>query len=341
MVDVTLKIIPKSGGVGDIKLFLNGSSVKVDNGRGLKRKQQGNVIYKTYTIKLTSGKNTIKAMVYNKDNTMNSMEVFHEIVASFKTTSKPNLYAMVIGIDKYRNSKLNLRYAVSDATLFAKTLKNSSKGLFGNVEIKLLTSKKDTSKEHILKTLKSYQNLNPNDLFVYYVASHGTVDDGEYFMITSSVGSTSTRKLKQTAIMQDELKTLLSNIPTTKKMIVFDTCNSGKMGDILQVALQTRGMSEDVAMKVLSRAVGSTIISASTSTQEALEGYKGHGLFTYVLSQGLDGKADSDNDGFIKTRELSNYVEDEVPELADKVFGREQFPTISPTGQAFPIGKVK
>ena len=57
----------------------------------------------------------------------------------------------------------------------------------------------------------------------------------------------------------------------------------------------TRGMSEDTAMKVLSRAVGSTILSASTSIQEALEGYNGHGLFTYVLTEGLSGKADKGN----------------------------------------------
>lgn len=103
----------------------------------------------------------------------------------------------------------------------------------------------------------------------------------------------------------------------------------------------TRGMSEDTAIKVLSRAVGSTILSASTSAQEALEGYKGHGIFTYVLSEGLKGKADLDKDGFIKTTELANYVDDEVPLLAEKVFKRAQYPTVSQSKMAFPIGKVK
>ena len=112
------------------------------------------------------------------------------------------------------------------------------------------------------------------------------------------------------------------------------------MGTSLQVATLTRGLSETTAMKLLSRAVGSTVISASSSTQEALEGYKGHGLFTYVLSQGITGKADANRDGFVKTWELADYVEDEVTEIAEKEFQRAQYPTTTPTGDAFPIGRV-
>ena len=113
------------------------------------------------------------------------------------------------------------------------------------------------------------------------------------------------------------------------------------MGDAIQTAMLTRGMSEDTAMKVLSRAVGSTILMATTSVQEALEGYNGHGVFTFVVSEGLSGKADSDKDGFIKTTELANYIDDEVPLLAERVFKKAQYPTVSPSGMAFPIGKVK
>ncbi|GER92386.1 hypothetical protein A45J_0101 [hot springs metagenome] len=87
--------------------------------------------------------------------------------------------------------------------------------------------------------------------------------------------------------------------------------------------------------------MGSTIISASTSLQEALEGYQGHGLFTYVLAEGLRGKADTDRDGFIKTFELATYVDSEVPALAERVFKRDQYPTATPTGQAFPVGRIR
>jgi len=43
-------------------------------------------------------------------------------------------------------------------------------------------------------------------------------------------------------------------------------------------------------LKILSRAVGTTVLAANTSTQQALESYEDHGLFTYVVAQGLMGK---------------------------------------------------
>ena len=134
---------------------------------------------------------------------------------------------------------------------------------------------------------------------------------------------------------------MISNIPASKKLVVLDTCSAGQLGDAIQVAMLTRGMSDDTAMKVLSRAVGSTVLSAATSVQEALEGYKDHGLFTYVIAEGLNGAADADRDGFVKTLELADYVDNQVPELADKVFQHKQYPIVSPTGQGFPLVRVR
>jgi len=339
---ITLKITDAGGGIGDIRLYLNGSAVMLDSTRGVKVVASNqNEIQKTYKLKLSSGVNIIRAIAFNADNTMQSTDAIYEIVASFKAIGKPSLYALVIGINEYKNPKLQLNYAVADATLFANTLKKGASALFDKVEVKKLSSKEETTRENILKELKAMQSLNPDDLFVLYVASHGTVDDGEYFLITSNVGSTRTERLKTDAIGQSVLKELISNIPSTKKLIIIDTCNAGALGEAIQVAMLTRGMSEDTAMKILSRAVGSTILSAATSMQEALEGYQGHGLFTYVLTEGLKGKADKGNTGYVRTTELADYVDNEVPTLAEKIFKKAQYPTISISGQAFPIGKVK
>ena len=339
---ITLKITDAGGGIGDIRLYLNGSAVMLDSTRGVKIVSSNqSEIQKTYKLKLSSGLNSIRAIAFNADNTMQSTDAIYEITASFKAIGKPSLYTLVIGINEYKNPKLQLNYAVADATLFANTLKKGAAALFEKVEVKTLSSQEETTRENILKELKAMQSLNPDDLFVLYVASHGTVDDGEYFLITSNVGSTRTERLKTDAIGQSVFKELISNIPATKKLIIIDTCNAGALGEAIQVAMLTRGMSEDTAMKILSRAVGSTILSASTSMQEALEGYQGHGLFTYVLTEGLKGKADKGNTGYVRTTELADYVDNEVPTLAEKIFKKAQYPTISISGQAFPIGKVR
>lgn len=340
-VTVTLSLSDSGGGIGDIRLYLNGTAVVMDSRAVSIRPKSGAAIEKTYPLKLANGKNIIKAVAFNSDNSMQSNEAVLEVTATFAQAAKHSLSALVIGINDFKNPKLKLQYPAADAKLFADTLTGVSEGLFDRVTVKILMTTEETTQEAILREIKTFQSLRPDDLFVFYIASHGTVDEGEYYLITSNVGSLRTEKLKTDAISQHQLKDAIANIPATKKLILIDTCNAGALGEAIQVAMLTRGMSEDTALKILSRAVGSTILSASTSLQEALEGYQGHGLFTYVLAEGLKGKADKGKTGYIKTTELADYVDTEVPALAEKIFKRAQYPTISISGQAFPIGKVK
>lgn len=340
-VTVRLQLTDQGGGIGDVRLYLNGTAVVMDSRAVQIREKVGQPILKTYDLKLVNGNNLIKALVMNGDNSMQSNEATLEVTASFASSGKPSLTALVIGINEFKNPKLKLQYSTADADLFAATLQGASEGLFDRVTIKKMTRPEETTSESILREIKALQSLRPDDLFVFYIASHGTVDEGEYFLITSNVGSLRTEKLKTDAISQHMLKDAIANIPATKKLIIIDTCNAGALGEAIQVAMLTRGMSEDTALKILSRAVGSTILSASTSVQEALEGYQGHGLFTFVLTEGLKGKADKGKTGYIKTTDLADFVDNEVPILAEKVFKRAQYPTISISGQAFPIGKVR
>ena len=340
--EITLKLSDTGGGIGDVRIYLDGSAVMTDNTRGLKvvAKESQPTATRGYKIRLARGENVIRAVAFNADNSMQSNPAEQIVTASFTPSSKPTLHALVIGINEYKNPKLRLQYAVPDAELFGETLKRGATDLFGRLNLVRLTTPEQTTSENISNELKKMRSINPEDLFILFVASHGTVDDGEYFLITSNVGSTSTAKLRTDALSQDTLKEMIANIPATKKVIMLDTCNAGQLGEAIQVALLTRGMSEDTAFKILSRAVGSTVLSSATSTQEALEGYQGHGLFTWVLAQGMMGKADKGKSGYVKTTDLVDYVENEVPEIAENHFKRKQYPTTSVSGQGFPIGRV-
>ena len=339
---VKVKVADAGGGIGDVRLYLNGSAVVLDRTRNLAvAAVQGKAQVFSYKVRLVSGKNALRAIAFNAENSMQSTDATHEIEARI-TAKKPSLHALVIGIQDYENPKLTLKYPVADAKLMATTLRERAPGLFEGVNVVELTTKAQTTKDAITKTLKGMSGkVRPDDLFVFFVASHGTVDEGEYFLITSNVGATSTHLLKQTALSQDDLKALIANVPATKKLVLIDTCNAGKLGEAIQVAMLTRGMNEDTALKILSRAVGSTILSASNSVQEALEGYKNHGLFTWVVAEGLKGAADSDKDGYVKTHELVNYVDSQVPELAEQVFKHKQYPTTTLSGQGFPVVRVR
>jgi uncharacterized caspase-like protein len=135
------------------------------------------------------------------------------------------------------------------------------------------------------------------------------------------------------------LKEMFGNIPTTKKMFIFDTCNAGGLGGTLRSTVKTRGFSEKAAITTLNRAVGSISIFSSDKMQEAIDEYKNHGLFTYVLVDGLSGNADENKDSLIDATELFGYTSKHVPEIAEKEFGRAQYPTVDIKGQIFPVGK--
>lgn len=336
---VTLQVTDQGGGVGDVRLYRNGSAVLLEGARDLQVGQAGHRL--RYRMQLEAGANAIRAVAFNADNSMQSADATITVSASFPPR-RPRLYAVAVGIQDFRNPRLKLSYPVADARLFTETLRAQASALYESVHLTLLTTPEETSRDSLMKTLRALkEKVRPEDLFVFFVASHGTADAGEYFLITSNVGALSTERLKADALTQANLKELMANIPATKKLIIIDTCNAGALGDALQAAFLTRGMTDATAIKILGRAVGSTVLSASTSTQEALEGYQGHGLFTYVIAEGLAGKADSNKDGFVSTLELAAYVDERVPVLAEQVFKHAQYPVVSPSGQGFPLAKVR
>lgn len=340
-VAVSLQIEDKGGGIGDVRLYRNGTAVILENTRSMPApaESRGSRTLR-FEVPLEPGQNLIRAIAFNADNSMQSKDAQMEVQANI-ASRQPALHAIVIGIKDFANPRLALKYSVADAELFASTLEHKARGLYSSVHVTRLLKPAETTNTAIIEALRrARSDVGPEDLFVFYVASHGTVDDGQYLLITSNVGSTSTARLKQDALTQDSIKELISNIPASKKLVVLDTCSAGQLGDAIQVAMLTRGMSDDTAMKVLSRAVGSTVLSAATSVQEALEGYKDHGLFTYVIAAGLNGEADANKDGFVKTLELADYVDSQVPELAEAVFKHKQYPIVSPTGQGFPLVRL-
>jgi uncharacterized caspase-like protein len=71
----------------------------------------------------------------------------------------------------------------------------------------------------------------------------------------------------------------------------------------------------------------------------ALEGYEKHGVFTYALLQGLAGAADAEQRGYVSVKGLSAYVENEVPEITNKMAGYEQMPQSVLPAEDFPLAK--
>jgi WD40 repeat protein len=346
-VKITLNVKDNGGGIGNINIYLNGVQVANDTrGVSVKGKVSANEKLLDFNIPLGEGSNEIKVTALNANGSMESIPATINVISKAKPR-KPSLYAIVVGINEYKNKSISLKYAVSDAKAFAETLKTAAKPLFENVQIKLLTTLNETTKESIRNAFDAmWAKVRPNDLFVFYNASHGVIDvvdeAEQYYLLTSNVLLLSSRHIGKDALSQKELIQLIGIMPAQKKLIILDTCHAGKAGKEITIALlqQTRGLTESTAVKILQRAIGSAVFSASSETQQALEGYRGHWLFTYVLLEGLKGGADMDKDGYIKIGELQDYVEERVVNLSEQVFKRQQLPNIQ-TGVNFPLGKIR
>lgn len=351
IIEVKVETKDNGGGIGDIYLYVNDSIVSTDK-RAIKIKPKGNTKIMSFNVALSRGENRVKVVAYNYDNSMGSTPDFIKVTSDYKF-GIPNLYALVTGIDIYENNELNLRYAVADAKLFSKTLKQLSSHLFNDVKITFLSRPKETTKDAITKAFeKISHHMKAEDYFIFYGASHGYIAtfnnaDSKYFMIPSNVIFLDPVNLKKDAISQDELVNLVGNIPAQNKIIVLDTCHSGEAGRVVQIAMAkmqatyTRALSTATAMELLRIASGSSVFTASQSAEQAIEGYNGHGLFTYTIVEGLRGKANENGDEFITLNELKGYVEREVFIRSKKNFKRKQIPYINIGTLDWAIVKIR
>jgi len=337
--NVTVRLTDGGGGIGLVRLFVNGTAVVQDDVPALSPSLRGTAITRSYSLQLASGANSLRAVAFNADDSVQSNGATATIAVNLPPQARGTLHAVIVGIQEFpKRPQDNLQYSVADAQLFADTLKQYSSSLFDKLDIKLMTTAAETDKDHVVQALTAMQSVaSPDDEFVFYVASHGLVVEGEYYLITSNVSSPET--IETEAISKQQLAGLLANIPAAKKLVIIDTCHAQPVGDALQQALQSGGMTDSTATTILSRAIGSTVLAATTSDQEALEGYKDHGLFTRVLADGLGGEAAMK--GIVSNFSLADYVGAEVPPLAANIYMHDQTPTVSANGQRFPITEIK
>ena len=226
----------------------------------------------------------------------------------------------------------------------ADTLAKYSVPLFQDKpDIKLLTKPGETTRDNVVQTLKDMQaTVAAGDVFVFYAASHGVIADGEYFLITSDVESAAPDVLKKEALSQADLIGFIANIPAVKKLMFIDTCYAEALGSALDIAVRTGGMSVATAATQMARSIGVTVVAAANTNEEAIDDYKGHGLFTYVLADGLAGQADLFKQGVVTNDGIAAYVRNTIPSLARNLYRHQQIPVAEPDGgEPYPVTKVQ
>ena len=329
--DVTIEfsIENTGGGIGEVNLLLNGKNIRLCENVP---STSGQTLYFSHTVTLQNGKNTLELYAKNKAGKVESFRA-RKTLNWHGNTKKPSLYVLTVAVNQYRDRKLQLKYAVPDAKLITKGFSEQRKTLYQNIFTFNLFDE-DVTKDGLKASFEKLSTqVEADDVFVFYLAGHGmTYEDGDYYYIPSNFRFTSLEAIQEQGISRDDIIRFLSLIKAGKTLILMDTCNSGSFLDSGK-----RGMTEQTAVARLTRSTGQVTIVASSDTQVAMEGYEGHGIFTYILVEGLTGKADTDGDGFITLQELSSYVENEVPNRSRDKWGYEQIPMRDLRKQDFPI----
>ena len=341
-ITVRVTAIDAGGGINGVRLYASDKAIGEDV-RGLKASPKiGAVFVKDFWVHLSEGVNTLQATGFSRDRTESTPL---NLTVSFKSLSrnKPRLFVLAAGADIYRNSKYNLNFAVADVTGFSESLKLSAGKIFDKVIVRELLNNNLTA-VNLRNNLEAIQKqATPQDVFILFYAGHGiAIQEGEqnnfYFVLPGVTVMNDVDKLKSQAFSTSELRNLVGKISANKQMLLIDACNSGAFLENFAV----RGAAEENALAQLQRSAGIALFSASTDIQFANEVKElGHGLFTWALIQGIKGSALT-KDGKITASSLKAYIDDEVPRLAQKYRGSEQFPLAKVSGQDFPIGvKVK
>jgi len=354
-VSVKVRIADQGGGIGAVMLYRNGGSIPAPPAVADTGPMTRSI---TYNVQLAPGRNILRVAAWNAAGLQQSSEDAPQsydpcdfknlledkpsflacIQANFTppepSTPEPmgTLYAVVIGINDFPKSNgdfPHLKYAEGDAKLIADTLATYYKGVYKNVEIKLLNTEDETSKSYVENTLQSLQKevtaaeakdsgAGDRDTLVFFASSHGAFTDDEYYLMPSDVASDGTGAFKQdTAIIEGDLIKWIRNIPMHNKLVLLDTCHAQLSGDPSKIAVQTGGKDDWAFVRNLSKDMGWTVLGAATSDEEAYEDFNNHGFFSSAVNQGLSTQNGLLNGTTIVTNvTLEAFVLQDVPRIA-------------------------
>ena len=329
-IHITATVEDQGGGVGKIEWRIDGRTQALDNERGAQvlTADKDTAVTRSFTLK--PGRNVISITAYNAQELIASPpgEVIID-AAGISTGKRGMLYVLAIGVDKYADKSLRLGNAAADARALGKALTAVGQNVYDKVKVVSVLDQDVTDVVLDRAFTELASEIKPEDKFVFFIAGHGLTVDGKYYFLPQNFEPAAGDTYATKGINQDRWQEWFARIKARSSILLYDTCESGS------VARSASG-EKAAAMDRLTQAVGINVIAASDADQPAQEGYKGHGLFTWALLDGL-ANGDENKDSFIEIFELANHVGVTVPKISKEEFGFEQRPRAR-TLSNFPLG---
>ena len=355
---ITVSATAPADKVEEIRLFHNGKIVNLAI-RGLFVTDETSASEtKKYAINLLPGNNAFRALAINSQRTESKPDEMVVVYASNNNSPTPapsviinnsvvdaidknaTLHLMVVGIDKYQNKAMQLNYAMADARAFKSAIEKDAATVISNIKTYLVYDD-DANKAGITNAFSNVQkNAKLQDVFVFYYAGHGVISEKnkEFYLVPNDVTDlkNADAALQQNGIASKLLQQYAIDIPAQKQLFVLDACQSA--GAFEQLVATDAGQQKNIAN--VARSTGTHWIAASGSQQFANEfSALGHGAFTYVLLQALNGDAASNK--MITVNGLKYFLQVQVPALMKKYNGAAQLPSSYGFGNDFPVEVIK
>ena len=228
------------------------------------------------------------------------------------------LHMLTVGVSDYGQAAthLKLTFAAADATDVAAALLTTQTGLYAEVRTQRL-SNQDATRAGILRGLATMRQAlargEPgHDLAVVHFSGHGTLLDGEFYLLPHDVNAGDEVAIKATALPASDLRRELDGLAQYGRVLVLlDACRSGG------AMASGQALAVD-AMRLRAALVGPniTVLTSSSAAELSREDPQwGNGAFTKIVLEALSSRADANRNGLISISELTGYLTRHVPGL--------------------------
>jgi uncharacterized caspase-like protein len=289
--------------------------------KGTTRQSDANLEF-SERVPLREGSNEIAVTAFDQENLSTTRTVILT-----RVVDRGKIWAVVIGISRYKAVQ-SLKYADKDAQAFYEYLRQR----VGVPEDQMtLLANEQATLFNLKRTLGTdlRRNAGQMDTVIIYFAGHGAPEtdatsrdeDGvEKYLVPYDADP---NDLYTTGLPMRELETILQRLTSERVIIITDSCFSGATAGRTFATAGRRAITSDAFLTRIAKARGRVVLTASRASEISEErDALGHGVFTYYLLEGLNGKADQDGDGVISIDEIYAFVAKKVPEAT----GQNQHP---------------
>ncbi|MBV8664054.1 MAG: caspase family protein, partial [Hyphomicrobiales bacterium] len=334
-VDITVTAQDEGGGIGAVTLFQNGKKLPPEAVFRSEDQRRNNAAVRvvTFRVTLVAGANHFEASGASEAE-IEGVPAALDIAAP-GAPRLPDLHVVTVGINKYRNKDLDLDYGAPDALAVLQQLSKATSSVFGRViAYKILDEA--ASRTGILSVLDGLRQTRPDDVVALYLAGHGEIIGKEWYFLPGDASIASADALARTSISGTEFRDTLSRVGAQRILVLIDACKSGGSIDAFSGAMDRKALRE------VGREAGVAILAATRKDQLAAElPTLGHGAFTYILLQGLAGKADLDPpDGKVTAAKLLTWSTTALPSFTQRSYNYLQVPVAYARGTDFLLSRA-